>query len=261
MKKALILSLTGILLYSFLRELTIPRLFLLCIGLGCSYAIYAMPPQYITGAKYPLIGLSLAASACFLFFPHIPVEFHLQGVVIFVSFYGVTLYLATLESHEKGFAREVTGLTLLFISSAINLILAGKSLFLLPLSLTVILFLFIIDRIRIVPFIVVYAASALFFLYRRGVTIFGTAPGFSELERYVLLGICGLFFAISFISLVKNTDALKTMAFFGFLFVSIDLLMVLGFRLSSGLAYQPFMALFIMVPLIGAMLKASEGRA
>jgi predicted RND superfamily exporter protein len=52
----------------------------------------------------------------------------------------------------------------------------------------------------------------------------------------------------------------KLLTFFGFLYIAVDIAMVMGFKLSMGLLYQPLIALFIIPPLIGIMLKAEGER-
>ncbi|HQP51026.1 MAG TPA: hypothetical protein PLA06_02475, partial [Syntrophorhabdaceae bacterium] len=53
----------------------------------------------------------------------------------------------------------------------------------------------------------------------------------------------------------------KFLTFFGFLYVAVDVSMVLGFKWSMGLLHQPLIALFIVTPLIGVMLKAEGEHA
>ena len=58
----------------------------------------------------------------------------------------------------------------------------------------------------------------------------------------------------------KNTVA-KILPFFGFLYIAMDILMVLGVKLSTGLLYQPVIFLVLVSPLIGVMLKTEGERA
>ena len=58
----------------------------------------------------------------------------------------------------------------------------------------------------------------------------------------------------------KNTVA-KILPLFGFLYIAMDILMVLGAKLSTGLLYQPAIFLALVSPLIGVMLKSEGERA
>ena len=49
--------------------------------------------------------------------------------------------------------------------------------------------------------------------------------------------------------------------FFGFLYIAMDILMVVGARFSTGLLYQPILFLVIIVPLTGTMMKAEGGKS
>jgi len=67
--------------------------------------------------------------------------------------------------------------------------------------------------------------------------------------------------AVSFIMFMKKNSFTKMLPFFGLLYIALDLLMVLGVRLSTGLLYQPVMFLALAVPMIGVMMKAEGERA
>ena len=60
---------------------------------------------------------------------------------------------------------------------------------------------------------------------------------------------------------MKKNTVVKILPFFGFLYIAMDILMVLGVKLSTGLLYQPVIFLALVSPLIGVMLKTEGERA
>jgi hypothetical protein len=118
------------------------------------------------------------------------------------------------------------------------------------------LFLFIVGKNRIIPFIAGYTLFIMVFLYHKGINILGVGIRVNDIDRYLLLISSFAFLLLGFIDFMKKDNLTKVLYFFGFLYVAIDILMVLGIKLSGGLLYQPVILLFIISPLIGVMLKA-----
>lgn len=256
MKKAFIALTAMLLLYSFFREFNLTKILLVIGGAASIYAIYRTPSRYIEGMKYPFIVLSLAVTALFFVYPKIHIVYPAQVAIVFLSFYSITFYLVSMEEKQKEFFKELTALSILFISSSFNLFIIGKLLFIVSFALALIIVLFILDRIAMIPFIAGYTLIAGIIIYRQSGNILGTGfGGLGSIDKYILLSSSFIFLVTSFAMFMKKNTLIKMLPFFGFLYIALDVLMVLGVKLSSGLLYQPAIFLVLASPLIGVMLK------
>ena len=122
------------------------------------------------------------------------------------------------------------------------------------------LFLFIIGRNKLMAIIGGYTLCIVVYLLIKKTAIAGLGLKVGDIDKYLLLGVTFILLIFSFIGFLKKPNTMKIMAFFGFLYLAVDILLVLGFRLSAGLLYQPVIALFIVAPLMGIMLKAEGER-
>jgi hypothetical protein len=260
-KKVLLYTLSTLLFYCLLRDMSAVKILLICGALAFVYGVYRVPARYVAGSKYPAILLSFAATVCLFFYPHTVVQAPVQVTIMFLAFYGMTLYLATLDEKGKGFFKEVAALSVLFLTSAFNLAVIGQATFMLSLAFSVMLFLFIIGRHRVIPFIAGYTVVIGILLYSKGMAITGAVFGIGEVERYMLLGVTFALLLTSFIGTLKKVDFVKLLPFFGFLYLAVDVFMVVGFRFSGGLLHQPLLSLLVASPLVGLMLKPAGGRA
>jgi hypothetical protein len=260
-KKVLLYTLSTLLFYCLLRDVGAVKILLICSALGFVYGIYRVPARYVAASKYPAILLSFAATVCFFFYPHVVVQAPSQAAIMFLAFYGITLYLATLDEKGKGFFKEVAALSVLFLTSAFNLAVIGQAPFMFSLAFSVMLFLFIIGRHRIIPFIAGYTMVIGVLLYSKGVAFTGSGFGIHEVERYILFGVTFILLVTAFVGTLKKVDFVKLLPFFGFLYLAVDVLMVVGFKFSGGLLYQPVLALLVAGPLLGLMLKPAGGKA
>ncbi len=262
MKKVILMILSAILFYGLLRDQGVVKLLLICGGLASAYGIYRLPARYVLAAKYPAILLSFVATASFFFYPHLVIQPFLQVIILTLSFYSLTFYLVTMDDKKNNnLFKETAALSTLFLTSAFNLAMVGQATFILSLTLAVILFLFIIDRMRIIPFIAGYTAIIAILLYKKGIPVTGSLRGVQDIDQYLLLGAAFVLLAISFIGILKQVGFVKMLPFFGFLYVAIDVFLVVGLGLSGGLLHQPVLALLVVGPLVGLMLKPEGGRA
>jgi hypothetical protein len=259
-KKVLVFLLAAVLFWSFFRELNIVKTLLICLGLGAAYVIYRIPAKHIVAMKYPFILLTLGVTAGFLVYPHTVISYPLNAFVVFVSFYGLTFYLVTIEEKGKSFFKEVTALSIIFLSSAFNLSMIGGPVLVFAISIAATLFLFIVGKLRLTPFLAGYTLLIAGLLLSKKTALFGGAIRMSDMETYLLLAASFIFLVLGFVGFVKKADSVKLLLFFGFLYVSVDLFMVMGFRLSAGLLHQPVAALLIVTPLVGIMLKTEKER-
>jgi hypothetical protein len=261
MKKICIYILAAILLYSFFREFNVIKVLLMLASLASIFAIDRIPVKYIMGMKYPVILLSFAATACFFFYPRVLTGYHMEIIITFLAFYSLTFYIAAMEEKKNDFFKEVTAISILFLTSSFNLFITGKPLFILPLALATILLLFVLERNQVIPFIAGYALVAMIIAYRQGTHFAGTGlPGLNDINRYILLGASFVFLVTGFTGFMKKRTFTTILPFFGFLYIATDILMVLGLRLSTGLLYQPVILLAIVSPLVGMMLKPEGER-
>jgi hypothetical protein len=260
MKKCALYILATILLYGLFREFTLVKALLVLAGLVSVYLIYRIPSRYILAMKYPFILLSLCATPGFLCYPQIHTKFPVEPVIIFLSFYGIAFYLISLGENGKGIYKEAIALSILYLCASFNLFLMGKPLLILAISFAIMLFLFIIGRNKLMAIIGGYTLCIIVYLLIRKTTIAGLGLKVGDIDRYLLLAVTFILLMFSFIGFLKKPNMMKIMAFFGFLYIAIDILLVLGFRISAGLLYQPMIALFIVAPLMGIMLKAEGER-
>lgn len=262
MKKAFIAITAILLLYGFIRELNLMKVLLMLGGLGTIYAIYRTPARYIEAMKYPFIILSFLVTALFFVYPKVPLVYPARVAIVFLSFYSVIFYIINMEDKQKEFFKEITALSILFFSSSFNLFMTGQLLLVVSFSLALMLVLFILDRTPMVPFIAGYALIAGVLVWRHGGNILGSGlTGLGSIEKYILLSSSFAFLVTSFIMFMKKNTVAKILPFFGFLYIAMDILMVLGMKLSTGLLYQPMIFLVLVSPLIGVMLKTEGERA
>jgi len=262
MKKAFIAITTIFLLYGFIRELNLARALLMLGALGTIFAIYKVPVRAIEATKYPLIVLSFLVTVLFFVYPRVPLVYPARVSIVFLAFYSVIFYIVTMESKEKEFFKEITALSILFFSSSFNLFMAGKLLLIISFALALMLVLFVLDRTSMVPFIAGYTLIIGVLIWRHGENILGSGfTGLGHIEKYILLSSSFVFLVTSFVMFMKKSSVMKLLPFFGFLYIAMDILMVLGVKLSTGLLYQPVIFLVLVSPLIGVMLKTEGGRA
>jgi hypothetical protein len=262
MKKTFIAITAILLLYGFIRELNLMKVLLMLGGLGTIYAIYRTPARYIEAMTYPLIILSFLVTVLFFVYPKVPLVYPARVAIVFLSFYSVIFYIINMEDKQKEFFKEITALSILFISSSFNLFMTGQLLLVVSFALALMLVLFILDRTPMVFFIAGYTLIAGVLIYRQSGNILGSGlTGFGSIEKYILLSSSFVFLVTSFIMFMKKNTVAKILPFFGFLYIAMDILMVLGVKLSTGLLYQPVIFLALVSPLIGVMLKTEGERA
>jgi hypothetical protein len=259
-KRIAVFILASALLYGFVRELNGVGLLLICACLAIVYGVSRVPGRHIVAMKYPVILLSFAVTVLFFFYPHIVIGLPLQAAVSFLSFYSITFYLITMDDKKQGLFKETVALSVLFLSSSFNLALVGKCLATVPIALSTILFLFIVGRSRIIPFVAGYTILIMVLFFRKEANVFGSGIPLSGIDRYLLVIAACLPLVLGFVGFVKKVNTLKLLAFFGFLYIATDLLLVLGFKLADGLLYQPVVSLLVAGPLFGVMMKAEGER-
>jgi hypothetical protein len=262
MKRAFIAVTTILLLYGFIRELNLMKVLLVLGGFGTIYMIYRIPARYIEVMKYPLIVLSFLVTILFFVYPRVPLIYPARVAIVFLSFYSVIFYIINMEEKQIEFFKEITALSILFISSSFNLFMTGQLLLIISFALALMLVLFILDRTSMVPFIAGYTLIAGILIWRQNGNILGSGlTGLGSIEKYILLSSSFVLLVTSFIMFMKKNAAAKILPFFGFLYIALDILMVLGVKLSTGLLYQPVIFLVLVSPLIGVMLKTEGERA
>ncbi len=262
MKKICIAILSLVLVLSFFREFTVVRVLVILAGIAAGYGISRLPLKAIEAMKYPLIVISFLVTVLFFFYPKIAVPDIARMAIVFVSFYAFAFYLIGMENKTQDFFKEVTALSILFFSSGFNLYVTGNLIYLISFALALICFLFILGRYRIIAFIAIYALIACFMIYRQKMAIMGSGlTGLSDINRYMLLGASFALLVISFAAIMKKSVVSTMLPFFGFLYVAMDILLVVGMKFSAGLLYQPILFIAIIAPLAGTMMKTEGGRS
>jgi hypothetical protein len=260
MKKATIYILASMLLYSFFYELNAMKVLFILLGLISMFAVSLVPLKVVIGAKYPIILLSFAGTAGFFFYPQLASSYPVEPLIIFLALYGIAFYLITMEEKGQDMYKEMAGISILFLSTSFNLAMTGKPVLILPLGLSIMFFLFVLGRHKIVLLMAVYTLVITVVLVYKHIPVLSAGVPIREINRYILFATSFVFLAISFFRFVKQGGQIKILTFFGFLYMCIDLLLSAGLKMSGGLLYQPIIALFIISPLIGLMLKSEVKR-
>jgi hypothetical protein len=247
------------LLYSYFYELSAMKVLFILLGLISIFAVSRVPIKIVIGAKYPIILLSFAGTAGFFFYPQLASSYPVEPLIIFLALYSIAFYLITMEEKGQDMYKEMAGISILFLSVSFNLAMTGKPVLILPLALSVMFFLFVLGRHKIVLLMAVYTLVITVVLVYKHIPVLSAGAPIREINSYILFSTSFVFLVISFFAFVKQGGQTKILAFFGFLYICVDLLMSTGFKISGGLLYQPIIALFMISPLIGLMLK-SEGK-
>ncbi len=258
MKRIALLLLSCLFFYSLFRDMNVVKTLLLCAAVGVVFIVSKAPARYVVGSKYPLICLCFALSAALIVFPAFRTKPVIRFTGIFLTFFSLSLYVTTISEKGKGLYKEILALSLLFISASLNLIMTRSVELFLPLSITILLFLFIMQRTKLLPLAGAYVVVMLVFLYLKKVTMYGSGIDLGSAERYLVLACAFLLLLVTFIGFVRKAGPTWTIAFFGLLYASVDILMSVGFSLKGLLLYQPVAALLILAPLVGVTLQ--EGK-
>lgn len=261
MKTVFIYCLAALFFYAIFREINIIKTLFVIASFAAAYAVYRLPTKYLMAMKYPFILLSFAATGALIFFPAFRNRYPVDPLIIFISFYGIALFLITMAEKKNALLKEASALSALFFSMGINLFIIGNAVLIIPISLAIILFLFIQGKNSLIPFIGGYGLAAVITLLVRRVPIFDGVISITDIERYLILGTSLFFLIFTLVGFVKRAGAIKLAAFFGFIYVATDILMSLGFKLSAGLLYRPVTALIIVTPLLGILMKQDGERA
>lgn len=260
MKRIIVLVISSLFFFCLFRDMTMMKTLVCCLVMACAYAISRISPRYLIASKYPLIGLCLLLSPVLIIYPGIRPHAVSAGAAMLLAFYSIALFLVTTCETGKGLYKEITGLTLLYGASSLNLFLTGHSELILPLSISVLLFLFIINRVTHMAAVAAYTVMAVIFLGLKGVPLLGGDLLLNDNERYVLLACAFALLLITFVAYLKRPDLITVLAFFGLLYVSVDLLMSVGAHLRAVLLYQPVLGLLIVGPLVGMVMKGGKER-
>jgi hypothetical protein len=257
-RKSLVIAASAFFFYGLLRDMTLLKTLMLCAAMASSYGISKIPAKYLAKAKYPVIGLSLILPLVLIIYPWIRGHHAVAVATLVLAFYSIALFLVTPDEKGKKVHNEITGLCLLYTASFIDLFLTGLSALILPLSISILLFLFIANKARTMPFVAGLTVLAMIVLLVSGVHMYATGPGLNIAERYVLLAATFALMLVGFVGFVKKPDFVSILGFFGFLFVSVDLLMSVGLHLKGILLQQPGLSLFIVGPIVGVAMKGGE---
>ncbi len=261
MRRVIVLIISCLFIFCLFRDMTALKTLACCLAMACAYGISRIHPRYLLVSKYPLIGLCLLLSPVLILYPAFRSSTPIAGAALFLAFYGIGLFLVTADEKGRKIYKEAVGLSLLYAASCLNLFLTGHAELLLPLSVAMLLFLFIINRARLMAFIAAYAAAAVLFLAYKGVPLLGVGTLLQDNERYVLLACAFSLLLLTFTAFLKGPDLGVVLAFFGLLYVSVDLLMSVGFRLKGVLLTQPALALAIIGPIVGMAMKGGKKRS
>ena len=260
MRRIIVLVISSLFFLCLFGDITVMKTLMCCLAVAGTYAISRIDPRYLLASRYPLIGLCFALSPVLIIYPALRPRPAIAGAAMLLAFYSIALFLVTTEEKGRKAYKEITGLSLLYGASSLNLFLTGYPELILPLSVSVLLFLFIINRITIMAFIAAYTVMCIIFFSLKGVPLLSKHVLLQDPERYVLLACAFALLLITFVAFLKRTDLITVLAFFGLLYVSVDLLMSVGFRLRAILLYQPVLALLIVGPLVGMVMKGGKER-
>ena len=260
MRKIIVLILASIFFFCIFRETTPTTMLALCLVMASAYGLSRLQSRYVLASKYPIVGLCLALSPLLIIYPALRASWWIAAAAMFLAFYSIALFLVTTEEKEREIYKEVTGLSLLYGASALNLFLTGHFELMLPFTVSMLLFLFIINHMKVALFVAGYIVACVAVLVATGSPVLHKAVPFFDAQRYALFACDLALLLIAFIAFVKRTDMVAVLAFFGFIYVSVDLLMSVGFRLNGVLVHQPMLGLLVVGPLLGLMMKGGKER-
>jgi hypothetical protein len=260
-RKILLLIFASLFFYSLFRDMTPVKTLILAAAIASAYGVSRIPEKLLAASKYPLIGLTLAACPVLVLYPWVRAYPITAAVVMFLSFHSLAVLLSTLDDKGKKIYKEAIGLIVLYGASCTNLFLARHPELIVPLSLSILAFLFIHNKVRMMSFMGGCTVLAFTLLILSGVHVFGSGVALSSVERYVLLGSAFLLLLFTFAGFVKRPGFVSVFAFFGLLYISLDLLLSMGFRIKGVLLSQPVLALFIVGPAIGFAMKGGGERS
>jgi len=258
MKSISILLLGAVLFYSLFSQLDLPVAAFICLSLIVSYLIYRLPTEYIAKMKYPFIFLLLAVTSIYLINPSLKLPYLIDGLLFFVSFYGLSFFLVTIDEKSRGLFKEATALSVVFLCAAFNLSMIGKALFILHISCATAIFLFVLGKEKLLFVLVFITLIVIALMIKNGISITGGKIKPIDINKYILLGASFVFLTIGLINFVKNRALVKRLTFFGAIYLSMDIILSLVFKVSMGILYQPVIGLFILSPIIGMSLKRKE---
>jgi len=258
-KRIVLLLLSCLFFYALFRDMNVVKTLLICAAVVVAFLVSKAPSKLVVGAKYPLICLCFALSVGLILYPAFRTKPVIRYVGIFLTFFSLSLYVATISEKGKGLYKEVLALSLLFISACLNMILTRSVEIFLPLSITIFLFLFIQQRTKLLPLAGAWVVAMLLLLNLHRLTLYGPGIPLASLERYLILGCAFLLLLITFIGYVRKAGPVWTVAFFGLLYTSVDLLLSVGFSFKGLLLYQPIAALLVLAPLMGVTLQGEKG--
>jgi len=247
--------LSSLFFYSLFRDMDVLNALILCGAIGVAFAVSKAPLKFVIAAKYPLICLCFALSAALVIYPGLRGKAPVRLAAIFFTFFSLSLYATTLEEKSKKLYKELIALTLLLASAGINLLLTRHFELLLPPAIALLLFLFVMNRVRLLPLVGAYLVGAAIFLYAKKTGLQASPLQFTMIERYLVLCTAFLFLIVSFIGFVRAGSFGWAMAFFGLLYASVDILLSIGFSMKGLLLHQPLSALMILAPVVGVVLQ------
>ncbi|HPU30327.1 MAG TPA: hypothetical protein PLM71_08405 [Syntrophorhabdaceae bacterium] len=260
MKQTLILILTTAFFYSMFWNINIINVLFILLGIGLSLALYRIPTNVLLSLKYPLIIAQFVVTTIFLIYPHLECKEYFCEFIVFISFYSILFYLVSLKEKEKSLYKEVLAISILFFSAFFNLFMVNKPVIILSIGIPIVLFLFIIGHNKVIPFIASYVLIIAIALIMKNIPIVGKGFNFNnDIQRYILILTPLLLFVWSFVGFVKDTDAPKVISFMVFLYIMLDIFITVSVRFSSGILYQPLMAILMVSPVAGIMMKKGKG--
>jgi hypothetical protein len=258
-KRIILLLLSCLFFYALFRDMNVVKTLLICAAVAVAFIVSRASSKLVVATKYPLICLCFALSVGLVLYPAFRMKPVIRYVGIFLTFFSLSLYTGTISEKAKGLYKEVFALSLLFISASLNILLTRSVEIFLPLSITMFLFLFIQQRTKLLPLACAFVLVMLLLLNLYRLSLFGSPIQITSVERYLILGCAFLLLLISFIGYVRISGPVWTVAFFGLLYTSVDLLLSMGFSFKGLLLYQPIAALLVLAPLMGVTLQGEKG--
>jgi hypothetical protein len=257
-RKVLVFIVASLFFYSLFRDMTVVKTLILTCAIAASYGVSRLPVKFLSAAKYPLIVLGLAACPVLIIYPWIRGHLLTAAVIILLSFHGLALFVVTMDEKGKKPYKEVIGLALLYGVSCVDLYLSHHTELILALSVSVLAFLFIVNKVQIMPYMAACGIIALVLLYVAGIPILGNPVSLPGIERYLIMGSAFVLLVFAFAGYVKRPDLATILAFFGLMYVSVDLLLSVGFRIHGLMLSQPVLALLIVGPSVGLVMKGGK---
>lgn len=261
MRKLAIIFLSSLLIYAFFRMMTFTTFFIILFSLLCMLLIAKLRATFLERIRYPLIAANLLFAIFGAIYPTLFTRPIPTFILESVSVTSLLFTYAFLNEKKGGFFRECVPFSLVYVASSMNLFFSRSLPLILPLSLSGILYFYIVMKKKQMICLCSLLAGACVFIWLFGFDLFGDLQPIFGISRSILFGASFLLFAMSFFDLVRDRyqNSLVYLTFLGMLTIALDCAISYGLYFRFGFSYKPYLATLLLILLAGIMMKEKKG--